>query len=62
MSAVIVSAYLIGALLGIAPTRVDGLARIWPRLVRAQLLAATVALSIVAVWRLQGLESSSGRC
>ncbi len=55
MSSAIVIAYAVGAILGLLSSRHDGLARVWPRLVRAQLLVATVALSIVAVWRIEGL-------
>lgn len=56
VSIVILAAYAVGGFLGFLSSRHDGLARVWPRLVRLQLLVATIALSIVAVWRLDSYE------
>jgi hypothetical protein len=53
---VVLLAYALGAGLGLLAARSAGLARVWPRLVRAQLLAASVVLSVAAAWRLRGLE------
>ena len=57
MSAVIVLAYALGGLLGYLAARIPALGRVWPKIVRAQLLAGAIALSIVAVWRITGLSS-----
>ena len=56
MSLVVVLAYAVGAGLGLLASRSDGLARVWPRLVRAQVLVASVVLSVAAAWRLRGLQ------
>lgn len=57
MTAVIAVAYALGALLGLLASRHTRLAEMWPRIVRAQLLIATVALALVAVWRLESLDA-----
>lgn len=54
--AVLLLAYAVGAGVGLLSTRSRGLARVWPRVVRAQLLAASVVLSVAAAWRLRGLQ------
>ncbi len=56
MSGVIITAYFAGAFAGVLSTRIDKLEKMWSRLVRAQLLLATIALSVVAVWRLEGVQ------
>ena len=50
-------AYVIGASLGLAAARNSTLGRIWPVIVRTQLLLAAIALSIAAVWRIDNLDS-----
>ena len=57
MSVVILIAYALGALLGYLATRNEPLGRVWPKIVRAQLLAGAVVLSIVAVWRIDSIGS-----
>ena len=56
MTIAILIGYLIGGSLGLAANRSDRLARIWPKLVRAQTLIASVILATVAAWRLAGLD------
>jgi predicted permease len=56
VSSVIVIAYAVGAILGFLSARHGALAKVWPKLIRAQLLLATIALSVVAVWRLDSYE------
>ena len=56
MTWVIVAAYLIGGLIGYSASRIDALGRVWPTLVRAQLLTASVALALTAAWRLNGFN------
>ena len=50
-------AYLVGAALGLAAARNTWLGRVWPVIVRTQLLLAAIALSIAAVWRIDSLDS-----
>lgn len=57
MPTVILIAYAAGAVMGLLATRIEGLARVWPAIVRAQVLAGAVALSVVAVWRIPGIDS-----
>ena len=56
MSLVILAAYALGAVSGLLAARSPRLSRTWPRLVRAQILAAAVVLSVAAAWRLTGIE------
>lgn len=56
MSATILIAYAVGALLGLVAVRVERVGRVWPSFIRANLLASAVLLSIVSVWRLQGID------
>ncbi len=56
MSLVVLAAYAFGAMLGWAASRRPSLERTWPRYVRAQLLVASVVLSVSAAWRLTGVQ------
>jgi hypothetical protein len=56
MTFAILIGYAIGGSLGFAATRSERLARVWPRLVRAQILGASVVLATVAAWRLAGID------
>ena len=56
MSLVVLLAYVAGAGLGLLAARSAGLARVWPGIVRGQVLVASVVLSVAAAWRLRGLE------
>jgi hypothetical protein len=55
VSASVLVAYAVGALLGLLANSWAPLTRIWPVLVRAQILLAAAALSVVAAWRLGGI-------
>jgi len=56
MTSAILLGYLIGGSLGDTASRSERLARVWPRLVRAQVLIASVVLAVVSAWRLSGLN------
>jgi predicted permease len=56
MSLVVLAAYALGAWLGLWASRRPALERSWPRYVRAQLLVASVVLSVSAAWRLTGVQ------
>ena len=56
MTVAILIGYLVGGSLGFAAYRNESLARIWPRLVRVQILTASVVLATVAAWRLVGIN------
>lgn len=56
MSLVILAAYVVGVTLGLWASRHPSLAVVWPRVVRAQLLAASIVLSVAAAWRLTGVQ------
>ncbi|MFN8157860.1 MAG: hypothetical protein U0R68_10605 [Candidatus Nanopelagicales bacterium] len=56
MSLVVLAAYALGAALGYWASRRPSLERTWPRYVRAQLLVASVVLSVSAAWRLTGIS------
>jgi len=56
MSLVILAAYAVGASLGLWASRRPSLAVVWPRIVRAQLLVASIVLSVAAAWRLTGIQ------
>lgn len=56
MSLVVLAAYTLGAALGWLASRRPSLERTWPRYVRAQLLVASVVLSVSAAWRLTGVQ------
>ncbi len=47
-----IGAYLVGAVTGLAAQRHPRAARVWPVLVRAQILLASALLSVAAAWRL----------
>ncbi len=49
MTSAILLGYLIGGSLGYTASRSERLARVWPRLVRAQILIASVVLAVVSV-------------
>ncbi|MBK7621501.1 MAG: hypothetical protein IPJ14_02250 [Kineosporiaceae bacterium] len=52
MSLAVIGAYLVGAVAGWAAHRQARLASVWPMLVRAQIMLASVLLSVAAAWRL----------
>ena len=52
---VVVLAYALGAAIGVASARSDRLARIWRLVIRYQIVAVSVGVSILAAWRLEGL-------
>ncbi|MFN8079016.1 MAG: hypothetical protein U0Q19_05575 [Kineosporiaceae bacterium] len=52
MSLAVIGAYLVGAVTGWFAQRQERLATVWPVLVRAQIMLASVLLSVVAAWRL----------
>lgn len=56
MSAVVLVAYLLGAFLGLLAIRVEAFGRVWPVIVRTQMLLAAVFLSVAAVWRIDSIE------
>jgi predicted permease len=56
MSIVVLAAYALGAALGLWASRRPSLERTWPRYVRAQLLVASVVLSVSAAWRLTSVQ------
>jgi predicted permease len=56
MSLVVLAAYAVGAGLGLWAARRPSLAVVWPRVVRAQLLVASIVLSVAAAWRLTGVQ------
>jgi hypothetical protein len=58
MTWVVLLAYAVGAASGLLASRSEGLARVWPRVVRAQLLVASAALSVAAAWRLTDIEQA----
>jgi hypothetical protein len=56
MSIVVLAAYVLGASLGWWASRRPSLERTWPRYVRANLLLASIILSVSAAWRLTGVQ------
>lgn len=52
---VVVLAYAFGAAIGVASARSDRLARTWRLVIRYQIVAVSVGVSILAAWRLEGL-------
>jgi predicted permease len=57
MSAAVLIAYAIGVSLGLLAARVTAFGLVWPSIVRAQTLLASILLSIVAVWRIDSVAS-----
>ena len=57
MSAWILIAYVIGVALGLLAARSEPFGRVWPHIVRAQILVSAIALSIIAVWRIDNIDS-----
>jgi predicted permease len=57
MSATVLIAYAIGVALGLLAARVAAFGRVWPSIVRAQTLGASILLSVVAVWRIDSVAS-----
>lgn len=57
MSLTILAAYIIGMSLGLAANRITALGRVWPVIVRVQILVAAIALSIIAVWRIDSIQN-----
>jgi hypothetical protein len=57
MSAAVLIAYAIGAVLGLLAARIPAFGRVWPVIVRIQILAAAITLSIVSVWRIDNVGS-----
>lgn len=56
MSLAILVAYVLGGLLGLLAVRSQAVGRIWPSFIRVNLLASAILLSIIAVWRLEGID------
>lgn len=56
MTTAIWIAYVVGASLGLLSARNSALGRVWPVIVRAQMVVGAVALSIAAVWRIDNLD------
>jgi len=56
MNPVVIAAYALGALLGYLASRGGRFADVWGHFVRAQILAVAVTLSVVAVWRINGVD------
>ncbi len=57
MSAAVLIAYAIGVVLGLLAARVPAFGRVWPVIVRVQILVAAITLSVVAVWRIDDVGS-----
>lgn len=57
MSGIVLVAYAIGIVLGLAASRSTGFGLVWPTIVRVQILVAAIALSITAVWRIDNVDS-----
>ena len=57
MSLVVLVAYAIGVGIGLLASRIDAFGRVWPVIVRTQLLIVAVALSITAVWSITSFDS-----
>ena len=56
MSLVVLAAYAVGASLGLFASHRPSRAVVWPKIVRAQLLVASAVLSVLAAWRLTGVQ------
>lgn len=56
MPLVVALAYALGLLLGWLATRKGTFAEVWPNVVRAQMLAAPLLLTVAAVWRLKSFD------
>lgn len=52
---VVVLAYALGAAIGIASSRSERLAKAWRLVIRWQIVAVSVGVSILAAWRLEGV-------
>lgn len=50
-------AYALGIALGLVAARLSAFATIWSSIVRAQVLAAALSLSVVVVWQIDNLDS-----
>jgi hypothetical protein len=50
MSIAVLIGYAVGITLGLLAARIDAFGRVWPAIVRTQLLVVSIALSITAVW------------
>jgi hypothetical protein len=57
MSGAVLIGYAIGIVLGLLAARVAAFGRIWPVIVRIQILVAAITLSIVSVWRIDNVGS-----
>lgn len=57
MTISIVLAYTLGIVLGLVAARISAFAAIWSTIVRVQVLAAALSLSIVVVWQIDDLDS-----
>lgn len=57
MSTPVLIAYAVGAVLGLTAARIPAFGRVWPTIVRIQILVAAITLSIVAVWRITSVGS-----
>ena len=57
MTSVVLIAYVVGAILGRVAAGRSGFGRVWPSIVRAQVLIAAILLSITSVWRINSIDS-----
>lgn len=57
MTISIALAYTLGIVLGLTAAKVSAFANLWSVIVRAQVLTAALALSIVVVWQIDSLDS-----
>lgn len=57
MSVVVLLGYALGVGLGVVASRITAFGRVWPRIVRTQLLLVEVVLSITAVWSITSVDT-----
>ena len=55
MSAAILAAYVLGVTLGLLAARSGRFGRVWPTIVRTQIVVAAAALSVASVWGIEGV-------
>ena len=57
MGSLVIVGYLLGAGLGLTASRISAFGRVWPRIVRTQLLLVEVVLSITSVWSITSIDT-----
>lgn len=57
MSVVVLLGYALGVGLGVISSRISAFGRVWPRIVRTQLLLVEVVLSITSVWSITSIDT-----